>query len=129
MKALNKSILDLPEHAKDSIARLRWRCRRGARELDLLLLRFLERDYPHSNARERSLFETLLDEADPDLYAWISGQAQPDNPDYLPIIGKINNCSSTDPTNVIVDRPAPAGSKPGDYPLSSARDVMKINER
>ena len=106
-------------HVDDSTSRLRWRCRRGTREMDLLLLRFLEQGYPRLNAREQSLFGSLLDEADPDLYAWITGQAQPANPDYLPIIGKINNCSRSDSSNVIVDR---------DYPLSSDRDVMKNND-
>ena len=104
----------------DSIARLRWRCRRGTREMDLLLLRFLERQYPHLDAREQSLFGALLDETDPDLYAWITGQSEPSDPDYLPIIGKINNCSRSDSSSVIVDR---------DCPLSSDRDVMKNNER
>ena len=90
--------------AINSTARLRWRCRRGTREMDLLLLRFLERDYPRLDAWEQSLFGSLLDEADPDLYAWITGQAEPANPDYLPIIGKINNCSRSDSSSVIVDR-------------------------
>ena len=76
--------------ANDNTARLRWRCRRGTREMDLLLLRFLEQDYPWLNSREQSLFGSLLDEADPDIYAWITGQAQPANPDYLPLIGKIS---------------------------------------
>ena len=76
--------------ANNNTARLRWRCRRGTREMDLLLLRFLEQDYPRLNSREQSLFGSLLDEADPDIYAWITGQAQPANPDYLPLIGKIS---------------------------------------
>ena len=76
--------------ASTSTAQLRWRCRRGTREMDLLLLRFLERDYTHLGAREQSLFGALLDEADPDLYAWITGQTEPANPDYLPIIDRIN---------------------------------------
>lgn len=105
--------------ASTSTAQLRWRCRRGTREMDLLLLRFLERQYPHLDAREQSLFGALLDETDPDLYAWITGQSEPSNPDYLPIIGKINNCSRSDTSSVIVDR---------DCPLSSDRDVMKNNE-
>ena len=105
--------------ASTSTAQLRWRCRRGTREMDLLLLRFLERDYPYLDDREQSLFGALLDETDPDLYAWITGQSEPSNPDYLPIIGKINNCSRSDSSSVIVDR---------DCPLSSDRDVMKNNE-
>ena len=74
----------------DSAARLRWRCRRGTREMDLLLLRFLEQGYPRLSAGDQALFGALLDEADPDLYAWITGQAEPANPDYLPLIGKIS---------------------------------------
>lgn len=105
--------------ASTSTDQLRWRCRRGTREMDLLLLRFLERQYPHLDSREQSLFGALLDETDPDLFAWITGQSEPANPDYLPIIGKINNCSRSDSSSVIVDR---------DCPLSSDRDVMKNNE-
>ena len=102
-----------------STAQLRWRCRRGTREMDLLLLRFLERQYPHLDSREQSLFGALLDETDPDLYAWITGQSEPSNPDYLPIIDRINNCSSSGSSSVIVDR---------DCPLSSDRNVMENNE-
>ena len=84
--------------AINSTARLRWRCRRGTREMDLLLLRFLEQDYSHLNSREQSLFGSLLDEADPDLYAWITGQAQPANPDYLSLIGKIRDVNEHEAT-------------------------------
>ena len=73
-----------------AIKQLRWRCRRGTRELDMLLLGFLERDYPQLNTEQQALFGMLLDEADPDLYAWITGKEQPINPDYLTIIGRIN---------------------------------------
>ena len=86
------------ETAINSTARLRWRCRRGTREMDLLLLRFLEQDYPHLNSREQSLFGSLLDEADPNLYAWITGQAPPGNPDYLPLIGKIRDVNEHEAT-------------------------------
>ena len=108
--------------AINSTARLRWRCRRGTREMDLLLLRFLEQDYPHLNSREQSLFGVLLDEADPDLYAWITGQAQPANPDYLPLIGKISAFSShshmsgNNEHTVVPNR---------DCPVSRDRDVNK----
>ena len=82
--------------ADNNTARLRWRCRRGAREMDLLLLRFLERGYPQLDTRECSLFGALLDEADADVYAWITGQAEPANRDYLPLIDKISTCSRSD---------------------------------
>ena len=93
------------ESVNDSTARLRWRCRRGTREMDLLLLRFLERGYPHLSNGEQSLFGALLDEADPDLYAWITGRTEPANPTFLPVIDKIIAYSRSDSlNNVIPDR-------------------------
>ena len=80
------------EQGCNSAERLRWRCRRGVRELDLLLLRFLEQDYPQLHPGAQTLFAALLDESDPDLYAWITGQSEPTNSGYLPIINRINGC-------------------------------------
>ena len=88
-------------------ARLRWRCRRGSREMDLLLLRFLEQDYPNLDAKEQTLFGALLDEDDPDLYAWVTGQTEPANSDYLPLIGRIKTCLRSDLSNLIKDGDAP----------------------
>ena len=74
---------------RGDIKQLRWRCRRGTRELDMLLLGFLERDYPQLNTEQQALFGTLLDEADPDLYAWFTGRTTPANTDFLPLIEQI----------------------------------------
>jgi antitoxin CptB len=73
----------------NELSRLRWRCRRGVREMDLLLERFLETAWPGLGAAERSAFERLLDEPDPDLYAWITGREEPREPAYLPIIERL----------------------------------------
>ena len=48
--------------------RLCWRCRRGTRELDLLLSRYLENDYDRARPEERAAFEKLLELPDPELY-------------------------------------------------------------
>ncbi len=40
--------------------KLRWRCLRGTKELDVLLLRFLEQDYPQLNAAEQQQFAEIL---------------------------------------------------------------------
>lgn len=48
--------------------RLRWLCRRGTRELDLLLARYLEREYDRAQPDERAAFEKLLELPDPELY-------------------------------------------------------------
>lgn len=56
------------------INRLRWKCRRGTLELDLLLQQFLERDYAQLNVPAQHAFETLLEAGDEDLWAMIIGK-------------------------------------------------------
>lgn len=53
------------------LGRLRWRCRRGMKELDLLLLRWLERRWVAAGDAERDAFERLLAAQDPELVAWL----------------------------------------------------------
>lgn len=53
--------------------RLRWRCRRGVLELDVILARFLDTKFQRLDARERETFERLLEAADEDLWRWING--------------------------------------------------------
>ncbi len=59
--------------------RLRWRCRRGMRELDQLLTRYLERDWAQASGAQRVLFLRLLDCEDDRLWSWFFRQeATPD---------------------------------------------------
>ncbi len=58
-------------------ARLRWRCRRGMKELDVLLGRWLEQRWPMADAARRRDFEWLLEQPDPDLADWLMGGARP----------------------------------------------------
>lgn len=57
------------------LSRLRFRCRRGMKELDVLLEAFVSRHYAQSAPAEQASFVRLLDCEDPDLWAWIVGQA------------------------------------------------------
>lgn len=50
------------------MSRLKWACRRGMLELDLLLGDFLEHDYAQLSAQEREDFERLLRYPDQELY-------------------------------------------------------------
>lgn len=59
------------------MARLRWHCRRGMLELDLLLETFLDRDYPRLTAQEQADFQRLLQTQDPQLNAWLLGDETP----------------------------------------------------
>ena len=53
--------------------RLRWRCRRGLLELDIVLSRFIDNHYSSLTATEKTAFIELLTEADNDLWEMISG--------------------------------------------------------
>ncbi len=66
------------EQARD-MARLRWRCRRGMKELDTLLVRYLERHYAGASAADQGRFRELLEMQDPDLAAFVLGRATPED--------------------------------------------------
>lgn len=53
--------------------RLRWRCRRGMLELDLVLARFLEENYIKLTAQQQAEFDALLDLPDQELWALVRG--------------------------------------------------------
>ncbi len=58
--------------------RMRWRCRRGLLELDLILNGFLETRYAHLDADQRRLFNELLEETDNDLLDLAMGRCEPE---------------------------------------------------
>jgi antitoxin CptB len=60
--------------ADRELSRLRWRCRRGMRELDELLLRYVERRLPLAAAGERAAFACLLELPDPELLGYLAGR-------------------------------------------------------
>jgi antitoxin CptB len=51
--------------------KLAWHSRRGMRELDLLLLPFVERELPALPEEQQRLYQRLLDEEDQDLFSWL----------------------------------------------------------
>ncbi len=57
--------------ATPSVGRLRWRCRRGMRELDILLSGFLEREYPKLAPEQQQAFASLIECQDPDILDWL----------------------------------------------------------
>jgi antitoxin CptB len=59
------------------LKRLRWRCRRGMRELDDLLVRWLEREWPAASEDRRAVFLRLLDTEDDKLWRWFLGHEAP----------------------------------------------------
>jgi len=75
----------------DALARrrLRWQCRRGMRELDLLLCDLVDRHYPKLSNQQRRDLERLLDYQDPVLLAWLMGQQQPTDPVLATLVTRI----------------------------------------
>ncbi|WP_069469872.1 FAD assembly factor SdhE [Candidatus Marithrix sp. Canyon 246] len=49
--------------------KLKWRCRRGMKELDVLLTQYLEQNYDKASKKQQQAFENLLKLSDYDLYA------------------------------------------------------------
>lgn len=56
--------------------RLRWACRRGMLELDVLLAPFVEHGYDALTQQQKVDFERLLAADDPDLFAWFMGHSK-----------------------------------------------------
>lgn len=59
------------KNLQEKLKRLRWQCRRGMLELDLVLLTFLEKNYLNLNPASQELFEQLLTYSDQELYCYL----------------------------------------------------------
>ena len=80
-----------PEGEALKASRLRWQCRRGMRELDVLLTRYLENDYPRSTAGEKSAFQELLTLSDPELIAYLLQREPCKKPAIEDVLGRIRH--------------------------------------
>lgn len=68
------------------LARLRWACRRGMLELDVLLLPFVDKVFDSLTFSQQETFEDLLTCDDPDLFAWFMGHQACENPEFASMI-------------------------------------------
>ena len=59
--------------------RLKWRCRRGMRELDQLFERWLDTRWRSASAETRDAFLRLLDSEDDRLWRWFLGHETPED--------------------------------------------------
>ena len=57
------------------LERARWRCRRGTKELDVLLGRFADHALHRLDDRELDALERLLQRPDQDVHAWLVSEA------------------------------------------------------
>lgn len=71
------------------LKRMRWRCRRGTKELDILFGWWLDECWPHASAAQRQAFDQLLDAGDPDLWDWAVGRGTAPREDWQAIVDTI----------------------------------------
>jgi antitoxin CptB len=79
-----------PLHATDprELGKLRWRCRRGMKELDVLLTRYVNERFCGASNLEQALFKELLETEDSVLYGYCMGGEKPP-PRFAALIERI----------------------------------------
>ena len=77
-------------------ARIRWRCRRGMKELDILLERFIDERFDSASLEEQEVFQQLLEVQDPLIYAYCFGKQAPPS-HFAALIERITSNSSLEP--------------------------------
>ena len=77
------------------VSRLRWRCRRGTREMDLILERFLAAAGDGLDEDTRQGLERLLDQPDQDILDWITRRSAPPDAGLASLVDRIRCASVT----------------------------------
>ncbi len=77
-----------------SFAKLKWRCRRGTKELDYLLEGFLIKHYDQADSDDQALFETLLTLQDTQLILFLLGDQLPESKGLARLVKQIRNNSN-----------------------------------
>ncbi len=73
---------------------IRYRCRRGMLELDLVLLPFFDKHYQSLNDVQQRQFENLLECTDPELLEWLLGDQQPKDRELQALVTFIKSSDS-----------------------------------
>ena len=79
-----------PRDARN-MERLRWRCRRGMLENDLILARYLDARGSVMSAEDVAALDRLLDLADNALWDLIAGRAEPADPGLLHVVAALRS--------------------------------------
>lgn len=75
----------------DDERRLLWRCRRGLKELDVIVGPFMEKHYQGLDAKHRASFARLMECEDMDLFNWFMRQSTPSDPELEQMVDFILN--------------------------------------
>ena len=71
------------------LERIRWRCRRGLLELDIVLGRFVEQHYAGLGEAQQAAFDVLLDMPDTVLWDMIAGRREAAQSEAKALLEKI----------------------------------------
>ncbi len=85
--------------APEEINRMRWACRRGMLELDLVLEPFVVARYGILSEPDRQRFQRLLACEDQQLFAWFLRREQPEDEELRAIVGSILEFARTAPAH------------------------------
>ena len=77
------------------MSRLRWRCRRGTKELDIVMNRYLRERYETASVEEQASFNALLDVEDPIIFDWLLDKTQSDDENQQALIKILQGIMST----------------------------------
>jgi antitoxin CptB len=83
------------EGAEHDYARLRWRCRRGMLELDLLLQGFLDKGYRQLGKQEQERFIRLLELPDQRLLEYLLHSVPVKEKEFTDVIERIRTAAAT----------------------------------
>lgn len=70
---------------------LLWRCRRGTKELDLMLERFLLTHWAQLDADQRRALDALLHREDADLQRWLLYGEEVERAELAPIVARVRS--------------------------------------
>ncbi|ARW85193.1 protein YgfY [Aeromonas salmonicida] len=70
-------------------SRLKWACRRGMLELDVIFMPFFEHEFDSLSDEQQQTFIRLLESDDPDLFKWCMGHGVPADPAFAAMIALI----------------------------------------
>jgi len=77
----------------ERLHRIRWRCRRGLLENDLVLTRFLDARGAAIAEDEVAMLDVLLDLPDNDLWDLLSGRTEPEDDGVMPLLQQLRAAS------------------------------------
>lgn len=67
-------------------SRIYWACRRGMRELDIIMMTFFKSEYDTLTDHDQDLFMSLLKSNDSDLFNWLMNYREPQDSELKRII-------------------------------------------